>query len=127
MKMISSRTHTMIGLIVGAALLLAPWLFGFSDNAIAATTAWVIGALVIVNELITTSPLSLLKVVPMRAHLFVDYLTGAILALSPWLFGFADAPANAWVPHLLVGILIIGYAVMTNPASESTGHHAAAM
>jgi len=55
----------------------------------------------------------------MRAHLVVDYLTGIFLALSPWIFGFANAPLNAWLPHLIVGILIVGYAIVTNPASDS--------
>lgn len=117
--MISSKTHTIIGLIVGAALLLAPWIFGFSDNALASWTAWLVGVIIIFNELITTSVISLVKLVSMRTHLVIDYLTGALLAISPWLFGFADAPANVWVPHLLVGLLIIGYAALTNPARES--------
>lgn len=127
MKMLSSRVHTIIGLVVGVALLVAPWLFGFSDNIAASTTAWVIGVFVILSELITTSELSPLKLVPMRVHIFIDYATGAVLALSPWLFGFADAPLNAWLPHVLVGILIIGYALMTSPAAESSGSRAATL
>lgn len=42
-----------------------------------------------------------------------------MLALSPWLFGFSSAPMNAWVPHVIVGIMVIGYALITNP-SEPT-------
>jgi hypothetical protein len=48
----------------------------------------------------------------MRVHLVIDYITGAFLALSPWLFGFSD---TVWLPHALVGILTIGYALYTNP------------
>lgn len=117
--MISSKTHTIIGLVIGVALLFAPWLFGFSDNAIASWVAWLVGAIVIFNELITTSVISPLKLVSMRTHLVIDYLTGALLAVSPWLFGFASASANVWVPHLIVGLLMIGYAAATNPGRES--------
>jgi hypothetical protein len=119
MRFLSSKVHTVIGLIVGIVLLFAPQLFGFSDNQTAATVAMGVGVFVLVSELVTTSSLSPFKWIPMRVHLVLDYLTGAFLALSPWLFGFADAPSNVWVPHLIVGILIIGYALVTNPRVES--------
>jgi SPW repeat len=32
MEVISSRTHTYIGLVVGALLVIAPWIFGFADE-----------------------------------------------------------------------------------------------
>jgi len=31
----------------------------------------------------------------------------ALLAASPWLFGFADGSANVWVPHVVVGLAAI--------------------
>jgi hypothetical protein len=31
----------------------------------------------------------------------------ALLAASPWLFGFADGSANVWVPHMVVGLAAI--------------------
>lgn len=116
---ISSRVHTIIGLVVGVVLLIAPYLFGFSSVAAATATAQIIGVLVIISELISTSPYSPLKLVPMRAHLVIDVILGIILAVSPWLFAFADNPANVWVPHLVVGILTIGYALMTSTADET--------
>lgn len=120
MNVISSKTHTIIGLIVGVALVVAPWLFGFAEVGGAAVTVPIlVGLFIIISELTTTSELSPLKLVPMRTHLVVDYITGAFLALSPWLFGFADLAANAWVPHLIVGILTIGYAALTNPRDAS--------
>jgi hypothetical protein len=118
MRFLSSRIHTIIGLIVGVLLLFAPQLFSFDSQA-ATSVAMGVGVFIIVSELVTTSPYGLLKLVPMRIHLVLDYLTGAFLLLSPWLFGFADDAANEWVPHVIVGILVIGYALMTNPATDS--------
>ena len=117
MKFISNKMHTIIGLVVGVLLLIAPYLFGFSDNAPAAMVPWIIGLFIILNELITTSPIALVKLVPMKIHVMVDVLTGLVLAVSPWLFGFADATPNAWVPHVIVGILVVGYALMTDTAT----------
>lgn len=119
MKFLSSKVHTIIGLVVGMALLFAPQLFGFSDNQTATLVPLYVGIFIILNELITTSVISPIKLVPMRIHIILDCITGAFLALSPWLFGFADEAANVWGPHLIVGILVIGYALMTNPNVES--------
>jgi hypothetical protein len=118
MRFLSSKIHTVIGLIVGIGLLFAAELFGFKDVQAATSIARIIGAFIIINELITTSKLSPFKLVPMRVHLIIDYLTGAVLALSPWLLGFAGTSANHWVPHLVIGLLIIGYALVTNPADS---------
>lgn len=85
-----------MGLVVGAALLVAPWLFGFADEGGAAVTVpLAVGVFIILSELTTTSELSLLKVVPMKVHIIMDILTGLFLTASPWLFGFSDLKANA--------------------------------
>ena len=119
MRFLSSKVHTIIGLIVGVVLVFAPQLFGFSDNQTASMVPLWVGIFIILSELVTTSSMSLFKLVPMRVHLVIDYITGIFLALSPWLFGFAGAPANAWVPHVVVGILVVGYALVTNPAVDT--------
>lgn len=114
---ISSRVHTIIGLIVGVLLLLAPTLFGFSDNTAASMVPYIVGLFIIVNELITTSPLALVKLVPMKVHVMLDVLTGLVLLASPWLFGFMDdAAPNQWLPHVVVGVMVVGYALLTNTA-----------
>jgi hypothetical protein len=116
MKFITSKAHTVIGLVVGVLLLLAPSLFGFSDNATANTVTMGAGIFIILSELVTTSRMSPIKLIPMRIHLILDYLTGALILFSPWLFGFAE---EVTIPHVIVGILVIGYAAMTNPDVES--------
>lgn len=93
----------------------APQLFGFSDNETATSVTMAVGVFIILSELITTSRISPLKLVPMRIHLVLDYLTGVFLAVSPWVFGFSDV---VWVPHLLVGILTVGYAAFTDPTID---------
>jgi hypothetical protein len=51
-----------------------------------------------------------MKVIPMRTHLMLDYISGALLAVSPWLFGFAHFVA---APHGVMGLLEIGIAFVT--------------
>lgn len=119
MKFLSSKVHTIIGLIVGVVLLFAPQLFGFSDNNAASMTALYVGVFIIISELVTTSRLSPLKLIPMKIHLVLDYLTGLFLIISPWLFGFSDDGTGVWLPHVIVGVLVIGYALVTNPGVDA--------
>lgn len=120
MKLLSSRTHTIIGIITGLALIAAPWLFGFADEGGAAMMVPIyVGLFILLSELTTTSPISLVKLVPMRIHIIMDILTGLFLLASPWLFGFADLEENAWVPHVVVGVLVAGYALVTRTSDAS--------
>jgi hypothetical protein len=48
----------------------------------------------------------------------VDRVIGLFLTVSPWLFGFADEPAKAWMPHLVVGLAIVVEALVTEPRGE---------
>ena len=119
MKFLSSRTHSIIGFVVGIVLVLAPNLLGFSD--VGGASVWlprILGLVVIFSELTVKGSFSGMGMVPMKAHIPMDVLMGALLALSPWLFGFADEDANAWVPHLLVGVMMIGYALVTRTDAD---------
>lgn len=50
---------------------------------------------------------------PTRIHGMLDYLLGALLIASPWLFGFADNEAARWVPVVLgAGVLL--YSLFTD-------------
>lgn len=119
MGVISTKVHTVIGIVVGILLLFAPTIFSFTDNAAASATAMWVGIFIILSELITTSPYSPLKLVPMKVHIALDVVAGLFLALSPWLFNFMDsAQNNQWVPHLVVGILVVGYALLTTTRDD---------
>lgn len=124
MATISTRVHTILSVIVGILLLLAPTIFQFNSNPAATWTAMVIGAFFILNELITTSPLSPVKLIPMRAHLLLDVITGLALAVSPLLFNFFEFNHfNQWVPHLAVGLIITGYALLSTPDEKRQTSH----
>jgi len=119
MKLVSTKVHTVIGLVVGVLLVFAASIFGFADNNAASMVALWVGIFIVLNELITTSPYSPLKLVPMKIHIALDVVTGLFLALSPWLFSFYDSnDAAQWVPHLVVGIMVVGYALLTTTSDD---------
>jgi hypothetical protein len=124
MKILSPKTHTIIGFIVGIALVFAPNIFGFSDvGGAAVAVPRIVGIIVILSELMVRGSFSGFGFTPMRAHLTMDTILGAFLAVSPWLFGFSDQGTNAWLPHLIVGLLIIGYVPMTRTEDEEARLH----
>jgi hypothetical protein len=118
---ITSRLHGMLDYPVGIVLIAAPWIFGFSDadNEAAYLVPIIIGALIIAQSLITDYELSVADVLPLRAHLMLDLVLGIVLAASPWIFGFSDEGANAWLPHLIVGLGIVASALMTQHHRET--------
>jgi hypothetical protein len=122
---ITSRMHAMLDYPLGVVLILAPWIFGFSDVGGAATAVpIVIGALAIAQSLMTDWELSLADVIPLPAHLMVDVVAGIVLAISPFIFGFSDEGANAWIPHVVVGLGLIAAGLMTQRVRSTprSGH-----
>jgi hypothetical protein len=109
--MIDTRTHGMIDYVTGALLIAAPYLFGFATGGIEQWLPQVLGVAIIGMSLLTRYELSAAKVIPLKVHLGVDFASGALLAVSPWLFGFADV---IWWPHLLVGLMEIVVVLMTD-------------
>ena len=49
----------------------------------------------------------------MPVHLALDAMSGALLATSPWLLGYAKNGLRYWLPHALVGGSEILAALMT--------------
>jgi uncharacterized membrane protein len=108
MKTIPTYVHGIIDYIVGIVLLIAPSLFGFAHlGGPAVIIPRVLGILILLQALCTNYELGLFKVLPMRTHLAFDYVLGFFLAISPWLFRFSNQPKNVWVPHFIVGLLIL--------------------
>lgn len=111
---ITSRMHAMLDYPLAIVLIAAPWIFGFSDvGGAAVALPIIVGVLALLQSLVTDWELSIADLLPLPAHLGVDVLAGVVLAVSPWLFGFADEGTNAWLPHLLVGLGLVGAGLLT--------------
>jgi hypothetical protein len=112
-RLIPRQIHGGLDYAVGVLLIASPWIFGFADDSTAATwVAVIVGAGMILSALMTDNDVSVADAIPMRMHLMTDVAVGAFLAASPWLFGFAD---EVWAPHVVIGLLEIGTALVTDP------------
>jgi hypothetical protein len=110
MRIINTRVHGFMDYAMGLLLLLSPYLFGFATGGAKQWIPMMLGAAATVYSLLTAYELGAVKVIPMPVHLGLDLASGALLAASPWLFGFSD---QVFWPHLLLGLIEIGTALMT--------------
>ena len=115
MRIIPTKVHGVLDYLSGLLLIASPWLFDFANGEAAQWVPIFIGATVLVVSLITDYELSVAKLVPMPTHLGIDVLGGALLAASPWLFGFDELVI--W-PHLLLGIFAIGSGLLTRQVPD---------
>src|SRR4051794_10140508 len=106
MRIIPTRMHAVMDYAVGVLLIAAPWLFQYADDSAAAKwISIVLGIAMIGLSAVTDYEGGLAaRIVPMRMHLMTDAIVGIFLAASPWIFGFADQGANAWLPFVVIGL-----------------------
>lgn len=121
MRVIETKTHGYLDYIMGALLIAAPWIFGFDRGGAETWVPVLLGIAMIGLALMTDYEMGASRQVSMRTHLSIDLISGALLAVSPWLFGFAE---YVWAPHLIFGLLEIGASLMTklHPSNERTHH-----
>jgi hypothetical protein len=113
MRFIPTKLHAPLDYIVGAGLIAAPWIFQFSDLTTPTVLSIVLGIGLIVYSLFTDYELGVWRMFPMAVHNLFDIGAGALLAASPWIFGFADDGTNVWAPFVVVGIAAIGLGLTT--------------
>lgn len=118
MKIISTKAHGVMDYLMGILLIAAPWLLGFANGTAAQWVPVTIGILMLVMALCTNYEPGVMKIISMQMHLTVDFLSGLVLAASPWIFNFDEL---IYLPHLILGILEMGAALMTRTVTYSKG------
>jgi hypothetical protein len=109
---IPTRIHGILDYIVGLFLIGTPWLFGFNRSGAETWVPAACGISVIAYSLCTDYEWGAIRKLPMPTHLFLDYLNGLIMAVSPWLFGFQR---SVWIPFIIVGCVELIVASLSNP------------
>ena len=119
MRILPTRWHGLLDYLVAILLIALPEIVrlpaGFPRYVPVA-----LGIITVLYSLITSYEWGLMRMIPMRAHLVLDLLNGLLLAVSPWLFGFAT---EVWKPHLVIGcteLLVVLISKRTTPAVTTT-------
>ena len=122
MRFLPTRVHGMIDYPLGVLLIAAPWIFGFADETNAGQWISIIaGVAVLGMSLLTDYEFGLMRVLPMALHNWTDVAVGIFFVAAPWIFGFGDEGANAWLPFVAIGIAAIAAGMVTeNTPRERT-------
>lgn len=107
MRFIPTQAHGVLDYLTGGTLLAAPTLLGIRDVPASARILVLAGAGAVAYSAITDYELGIVGLLPMPAHLALDAASGALLASSPWLLGFAKNGPRYWLPHAVIGAMEI--------------------
>jgi hypothetical protein len=123
-RFVPTRWHGVFDYIGGIGLLAAPFIFGFFQmGGIAVILPMALGIGLILYSLLTNYERGIpgLKCIPMPVHLILDLLAAALLAASPFLFGFSTEAPNVWLPHVVagVGVILLVLVSQTRPQTEA--------
>lgn len=115
MRIISTRIHGIIDLIVAGALIFTPFIFGFASMGGAPVVIPIIlGIIMACYSELTDDEEGILRVISVPFHMMLDIVLAAGLMLSPYLFNFIDQPLNVWLPHVAIGIILMVVAALSN-------------
>jgi hypothetical protein len=118
MRILSTKAHGILDYLMGLILIASPWLFDFARNGAETWVPVVLGVGIIIYSLFTDYELGAYRTLSMKNHLLLDLVGGVILAASPWLFDFDE---YVYLPHLILGILEVGAALVTERSPEDVG------
>lgn len=121
MRFIPTKVHGYLDYVVGVLLMAAPWLLGFAQGDAETWVTVAMGIIAALYSLLTRYELGIVPLISMRLHLTIDFVFGVLLALSPWLFGFAG---RVYVPHVVVGLFAIAASLLTQkiPSTRTNRH-----
>jgi hypothetical protein len=122
MRFMSTRAHGMMDLVLAPVLIALPFALGLDVRNPDGWIFLLLGIAMLGLIVFTDYESGLLGRISMGTHLTIDVVSGALLALSPWLFGFSH---RIWVPHLLFGLLELGGSLMTRRQASPITHRSA--
>ena len=112
MKVISTRTHGVLDYLTGVALLALPRLMGWSSQTTLLLTCLAIGT--VVYSSLTRYQLGAMKVLPMKSHLVLDFMSGVLLCAAPF---FLNESGTARIVLIGLGVFEILASLVTQPRS----------
>src|SRR3954468_10716227 len=101
MFVFSTRLHAIIDYAFSFFLMLAPAIFGFGEADWETIVPIAAGMTICFYSFFTNYEGGLYLKFSMKTHNLFDLIIGAVIATSPWVFGFRDI---VYKPHLAIGI-----------------------
>lgn len=119
-KPISRLQHAFLDYPYVAAVSIAPQSLGFAEEKNAALLCRILATAALLSSIFTRAEWGFLRVMPYRAHLVVDTLSGVTALAAPWLFGFAQN-ARARNTFLVMGAAGLVAGLLSEPQEMPGG------
>jgi len=113
MRVVPTKAHAAVDHVVGPTLMLAPELFRLKSDKKEPLVPRAAGAVQGLYSNLTDYELAAKRLLPVKAHLAMDAVSGALLGAAPWVLGSAKRGKRHWLPHAVVGAMEIGLALTT--------------
>lgn len=121
-KPITKKAHGAIDYAYVAIVPLLPQLAGFKKVKKANILCQALGAGALGYTVITKARWGLIRILPFKSHLIVDFSVSCLALATPWLLGFSRNTA-ARNCLLAVGVSGLAASVLTEPADKEDLQH----
>jgi hypothetical protein len=109
MRFIPTAIHGVLDYLTAAVLILLPRILGFSDNSTAIMTF--MGVALIIYSLVTRYELGVIKMLPMRGHLGLDFVSGILMLAAPFFFQIANS--SEMIAFMAIGLMEVLVSLVT--------------
>lgn len=117
--MLSLKTHNIMDYVIGAVLILSPYIFGFSGVDAARNVFLILGFGLIGYSLLTNYRYSVAKVIPLGVHMAMDVTAGFVVILAPYVLGYSDLLTDGQIAlHWIMGFGAMGLVALTRSRTE---------
>lgn len=110
------RWQDWVNVLFGVWLIISPFIWGYSDNAVAAWNSYILGIAVALFAIIALFS-------PQAWEEWVNLILGVWLIISPFVLAFSSGLADATWTNIIMGILVAGDSLW---AGSQAGRQAAA-
>ncbi|NAS29786.1 hypothetical protein GTQ40_02275 [Flavobacteriaceae bacterium R38] len=94
MKFVTKKIHAFLDYPVAIALMVLPFLLGLgSSNPLALQLSVATGVAAFILTLLTDHQLGVIRVIPYKFHLIVDFLVAIVFILAPFILSFEGLDA----------------------------------
>jgi len=115
MRFISPTFHGILDYAMSIILIISPFTMDYYEAGPESMVPIVGGLLSLFITPFTDFKPSIIRIIPMKWHLWLDFFGGIFLTLSPWIFDFYR---HVYAPHVMFGILLIVASVTTKYSEQ---------
>lgn len=115
MRFVTPELHAIMDYAMSLLLIISPFILGYNNVEAAAMVTMVLGLIALVLTLMTNFRFAVIKIIPLKWHLFYDFFGGLFLFFSPWIFDFYG---QVFLPHIVFGFLQMLASVTTSTSRK---------